>query len=374
MKKNREKPPQIKVGIGTFVFVCIFLGFVIYIGTDYALSLIEKTKFSLVITMVNGISSIAINLVVIAFISLLLELTSIKDYIHYMVHQVVIDVEKLISNKYTWDYSCLEIDELKQHLDLVLMETIKKERQKKKIYIFDENDSIFAMSHYFLPKLINSFILGEYYEDYNINIRIYIEDESLIRFTVTISYIVNNSITKNFKYYAMYPTKKTYKSLHFEQLIICSKDGKDQYFDLTSEINENIKLVNIRDKHRHHNVYCVESYVDFSSLMCNDYYVEYTRTYLKPIKNGVFVHTLSQPAKEFQAEIILENDTMSKYKLYGLSFYPYKQVHSQTDLRMKEQNNGPHSLTIHNSNWCLPGTGFSITLMDNLDLLEDSDG
>lgn len=371
-KENPDKQKtKIKIGIGAFALSCILLGFIIYIGTDYTLSLVEKKEFSLLVTVIKGVSSIAINLIVIAFISLLLELTSIKDYIHYMLHQIIIDVENLISNKYTWDYSALGVNDLKQHLDILLLEIVKKEREKSKIHISTENKNILEMSHVILPKLINNFVLGEYYEDYNINVRISIEDETLIKFIVTTSYIVNNSRIKSFQFHAMYPTKKSYMSLHFDQLLIYSKDGKELYYDLTSEINNNIHLVNTRDKHRHHNVYCVESNAEYSNLTHNDYFVEYTRSYLKYIKNGVFVHSLSQPVKNFQAEIILENDTMNKYKLYGLSFYPYKQVHNQTDLRMKEQNNGSHSLTIHNSNWCFPGTGFSITLMENLDSLEN---
>lgn len=37
---------------------------------------------------------------------------------------------------------------------------------------------------------------------------------------------------------------------------------------------------------------------------------------------------------------------------------------------MKEQSNGSHNLTIHNSNWCLLTSGFSITIMKNIDLSE----
>ncbi len=117
----------------------------------------------------------------------------------------------------------------------------------------------------------------------------------------------------------------------------------------------------------------MESDADFSRLTSNDYYVEYTRSYLKNIRNGVFVHSIPKPTKNFQAEIVLEKDSSNKFKLYGLSLCPYKQVYTQQDLKMEKQNLGPHTLTIHNANWCLPGTGFCIMLMENIDLLKTND-
>ncbi len=48
------------------------------------------------------------------------------------------------------------------------------------------------------------------------------------------------------------------------------------------------------------------------------------------------------------------------------------QVHKQANLKMKEQSNELHNLIIHNSNWCLLRFGFSITLMKNIDLLENN--
>lgn len=371
MKKSRadKEYPQIRIGIGIFAFVCIILGFVIFVGTDYVLSLIEGTKFSLLVTLIKGLSSIAFNLILIAFISLLLELSSIKDYINYVVQQAIIDIEELISSKYSWNFSNASLDELKQYLNVILIEITQKIRESKNIHISDKNDKIFDMINQYLPKLINTLVDSEYYEDYCINLYISIENNNLVKFNNTTSYLVNNSVKKTFKFRSALPTQESYKSLHFEKLYIYSKDRKHLYFDLTSEINRNIKLVEIRNKQNHHNVYCVKSSVDFDNLSCNDYYVEYTRTYLKPIKNGIFVHSFPQLVKDFQANIFLENDSINKYKLYGLSFCPYKQVSNQTDLKMTEQSNGPHSLTIRNSNWCLPGGGISITVMENLELL-----
>ncbi len=39
---------------------------------------------------------------------------------------------------------------------------------------------------------------------------------------------------------------------------------------------------------------------------------------------------------------------------------------------MKKQSNGPHNLTIHSSNWCLPVSVCSITLMKNIDFIENN--
>ncbi len=369
MKTNKPEKSRYKIsiGIGAFALICIPLGFLIYCGAEYIISIVENTSFSLFVTLIKGVSAIATNLIVITFVSLLIELTSIKKYIDDMVSQVVIDMEKLIANKYTWNYSSLETGDLKEHLNIVLQEITKKERQKESIRIPTENDNILKMACQLFPSLLSDFVREEYYEDYNINLRLSIENQTFIKYIVTTSYLVTNSSAKNFKFYAVYPTKETCKSLHFERVLIYSKDRKELYFDLTDEVNKNIKLVCTKDKQRHHNIYCMESGADFSRLSSNDYYVEYTRCYLKYIKNEVFVHSIPKPAKDFQAEIVLEKDSLNKYKLYGLSFCPYKQVHTQQDLRMEEQNLGPHSLTIHNGNWCLPGTGFCIMLMENID-------
>lgn len=279
-------------------------------------------------------------------------------------------MEKLITNKYKWDYSPFDAEDLKEHLDLVLQEITKKERKIRNINIPAENDNILKISERLLPNLLGDFVLGEYYEDYSVNLRLSIENQTFLKYIVTTSYLVINSSTKTFKFCAAYPSEETYKSLYFEHVLIYSKDRKELYFDLTDELIQNIKLVQTKDKQRHHNIYCIESYADFSRLTPNEYYVEFTRCYLKHIKNGVFVHSIPKPVKDFQAEIVLEKDSLNKYKLYGLSFAPYKQVHTQQDLRMEEQNLGPHNLSIHNSNWCLPGTGFFILLMENIDSLE----
>lgn len=361
---------KISIGIGVFALICIPLGLLVFCGAEYIISVEENTDFSLFTTFIKGVSAIAINLIVIALISLLIELTSIRKYIDDIVSQIVIDMEKLIANKYTWDYSSLDAKDLEEHLYLVLEEIVKKGRQQEGISIPEENDNILKMTGQLLQNLLSDFMCGEYYEDYNINLRLLIENQAFVKYVVTTSYLITNSSTKTFRFYAVYPTEETWKSLCFERVLIYSKDRKKIYFDLTAEVNKNIKLVRTKDKQRHHNIYCIESYADFSELMPNDYYVEYTRSYLKYIKNGVFVHSVPKPVKDFRAEIILEQDSSNQYKLYGLSFCPYKQVHTQQDLRMEEQNLGPHSLTIHNSNWCLPGTGFCIMVMENIDLLE----
>lgn len=44
--KSEKNNSEIKIGIGSLAFVCILLGFIIYILTDYALSLIEQKDFS----------------------------------------------------------------------------------------------------------------------------------------------------------------------------------------------------------------------------------------------------------------------------------------------------------------------------------------
>lgn len=372
MTKNKPESSRhkISIGIGIFVLICILLGFLIYFGAEYIISVEENTNFSLFATFIKCISAIVINLIVIALVSLLIELTSIRKYIDDVASQIVVDMEKLIANKYTWNYSSLEAGDLEEHLQLVLQEIVKKRRQQGGISILAENDNILKMTDQLFPHLLRDFVCGEYYEDYNINLRLLIENQTSVKYIVTTSYLVTNSSTKTFRFYAAYPTEETWKSLRFECVLIYSKDRKKLYFDLTSEVNKNIKLVQTKDAGRHHNIYCIESYADFSKLAPNDYYVEYIRSYSKYIKNGVFVHSIPKPAKDFRAEIILDKDSSNKYKLYGLSFCPYKQVHTQHNLRMEEQSLGPHSLTIHNSNWCLPGTGFCIVVIENLNLSE----
>lgn len=106
------------------------------------ISVEENKNFSLFTTFIKGVSAIAINLIVITLISLLIELTSIRKYIDDIVSQIVIDIDKLIANKYTWDYSSLEAEDLEEHLYLVLEEIAKKGREQKGISIPEENDML----------------------------------------------------------------------------------------------------------------------------------------------------------------------------------------------------------------------------------------
>lgn len=159
--------------------------------------------------------------------------------------------------------------------------------------------------------------------------------------------------------------------MHFDKFIISSPDRKEIYYDLTEDINNNIQLIDVRSKQHHHNVYCLHSKVNFISLPSNDYYIEFSRSYKKYIKNGVFVHSLPKPVNNFQAEFWIENDFDNNYKLYGISFFPYKQVKTQLDFKMSEISNGPHNMIFRNQNWCLPGSGFTLTLLENLDQPED---
>ena len=46
---------------------------------------------------------------------------------------------------------------------------------------------------------------------------------------------------------------------------------------------------------------------------------------------------------------------------------------SQLDLKLSEITNSPHNMTFRNQNWCLPGSGFTMTLLENLDQTEDMD-
>lgn len=80
----KTTPPEkshnkISIGIGALALSCILLGFVIYCGAEYIISVKDNTNFSFLTTLIKGVSAIATNLIVITLVSLLIELTSIKN-------------------------------------------------------------------------------------------------------------------------------------------------------------------------------------------------------------------------------------------------------------------------------------------------------
>lgn len=373
MKNNNDNKIYFKIRVGLGVFILISFAMITYIGTEYCQAVLTNQSFNLSVVIIQSISTIIFNVIVIALVSLILEITTLKKHTQNIVDQTVSKIETLFYDKSGKDYSHLQIFELEDNLHSLIFQLASKKRIEKNIYLDMKKSDIFDFNLNLIPKLIEDLAIGEYYEDYIVNLRLEIVEPDMVLFTSTTSYIVHNSINKVFDFQARYPTIITCNSLHFEKLIICSPDKKKIYYDLTEEINANIELKDIKSKQHHHNVYCIQSKVDFSNIPSNDYYIEFSRSYLKYIKNGVLVHSLPKPVKNFQVEFWLENDFKNKYKLYGISFFPYKQVTSQLDLKLSEITNNPHNMIFRNQNWCLPGSGFTMTLLENLDQTEDMD-
>lgn len=128
----------------------------------------NQSDFSLKISFIKSISTISMNLIVIAFMSFLIEITSIKEYIKYIVDQFLNNIENRLKNRYKFEYNNLNIDELNKYLYLLLEETVNKQREKCNIFIPQETDHILYAAKQLLPKMINDFANGDFYEDYNV--------------------------------------------------------------------------------------------------------------------------------------------------------------------------------------------------------------
>ena len=367
--KNSQDKIKIKMGLGHFVLIFIAFGIGIYLITEFLLSVLERREFSIYVALIQGISSITINLIVIAFVSLLIEITSIKKYIQYVVKQVAVEIENLVTDKYAWNYTHLSTDDLTEHLNLLFLEIVKRQREEKNIYFPINLENIKNSSLSLLPKILNDITYGKYYEDYDINVRIKMIDNNNIEFIVTIGYMVRNDRDKVFHYCSMYPSLASSKSLYFDNIFIMSEDKKHTYCNIAEKVNNKLKPLKTRDKQNHHNIYKIEFDEPLHNLTYDDYYFEYTKRYIKHIKNGVFVHSLPKTVRNFKAEIMIDGDGNNRYKLYSLSFFPYKQAVDQFDFKFKEISHGPHNIQIQNGNWCLPGSGFSVTIMENLDCI-----
>lgn len=373
MKKNDDNKIYFKIQVGWGVLILIIIAMAIYILTEYYQAIKTEQPFILPVVFVQGISTIIINVIVIALVSLIIEITTLKKYTQSIVDQTALSFKSMVLTGKEQDYSKMQTFELTEHLDSVIFNLAYKKRLEKNINLHMRKEDISGYNLCLMPKLIEDLAIGEYYEDYDINLRLKIVDRDKVLFTISTSYIVHNSTNKSFDFRATYPSMITCDSLNFDRLIISSTDRKKIYYDLTEEINANIKLIDIKSKQHHHNVYCLNSKVSFYALQPNDYYIEFSRSYIKYVKNGVLVHSLPKPVKNFQADFWLENDFENKYKIYGISFFPYKQVTSQLDLKLSEITNSPHNMTFRNQNWCLPGSGFTMTLLENLDQTEDMD-
>ena len=371
MKRDNTKKIYFKVEVGTGVALLIVLAMIIYVATKYYQSTKLGQPFSFFSILIESIATIIINVIVIALVSLIIEITTLKKYTQDIVEQTVTNITSFFSNVNKPDYSHMQIFELEECLNSIIYQLAVKKRLEQKICIPIHKNDIENYNLSLIHKMINDLVIGEYYEDYDINLRLKIIDDDTVLFNITTSYIVHNGINKSFDFQATLPSIITCESLHFEKFIISSPDRKEIYFDLTDEINTHIELIDVKSKQHHHNVYCMHSKIDFFSVPTNDYYIEFSRSYKKYIKNGVLVHSLPKPVKNFQAEFWLENDFNNKYKLYGISFFPYKQVKTQLDLKLSEITNSPHNMVFRNQNWCLPGSGFSLTLLENLDQPED---
>ncbi len=371
MKRDNAKKIYFKVEVGPGVAILIVLAMIIYVATKYFQAIKLGQPFSFSVTLIESIATIIINVIVIALVSLIIEITTLKKYTQDIVEQTVTNITPLFSNENKPNYSRMQIFELEECLNSIIYQLAIKKRLEQKISIPIYKGDIENYNLSLIHKMINDLVVGEYYEDYDINLRLKIIDKYTVLFNNTTSYIVHNGVNKSFDFQASLPSIITCESLHFDKFIISSPDRKKIYYDLTEEINNNIELIDVKSKQHHHNVYCLHSKVDFYSVPTNDYYIEFSRSYKKYIKNGVLVHSLPKPIKNFQAEFWLENDFNNKYKLYGISFFPYKQVKTQLDLKLSEITNSPHNMIFRNQNWCLPGSGFTLTLLENLDQPED---
>lgn len=365
MKKRKIFNTSIKV-----LFLCILsITFVTFFyKSEYNYSLALGQDFSFTVTIYKLVSSISLTLLNIFMVNFLIELSRGEGKDNVKPNDELKDfIANEIQKSHKFDYKNLSDVELNKQLDILVTEYINKGRMSHGINIPFTINNISEYNLGLIYRVLDDCIKGEYYEDYSTNIQIKIIDDEWIKMTTTTSYCVHNATDNNFHFRAMYPTIETFKSLNFEKVKIYSSDRKKELSNITEEVNKSIQLVEIRSKQEHHNVYKANANASFANLKLNDYYIEFTRCYVKKKQNGVFVHSIPKPTKYFNAEIFLDGDSNNQYKLYGISFFPYKQVDEQMSEKMLEKMNGPHNIIIRNNNWCVPGSGISFTLMRNLD-------
>ena len=352
------------------LFLCILsITFVTFFyKSEYNYSLALGQDFSFTVTIYKLVSSISLTLLNIFMVNFLIELSRGEGKDNVKPNDELKDfIANEIQKSHKFDYKNLSDVELNKQLDILVTEYINKGRMSHGINIPFTISNISEYNLGLIYRVLDDCIKGEYYEDYSTNIRIKIIDDEWIKLTTTTSYCVHNATDNNFYFRAIYPTIETLKSLNFEKVKIYSSDRKKELSNITDEVNKNIHLIEIKSKQEHHNVYKVNAKVSFSNLKLTDYYIEFTRCYMDRIKNGVFVHSIPKPTKYYNAEIFLDGDSNNQYKLYGISFFPYKQVDEQMSEKMLEKMNGQHNIIIRNNNWCVPGSGISFTLMSNLD-------
>lgn len=365
---------KIYIRIGVFPFIII--SFVIFAILFWRIELLQATQagqsFSTELTVLRLFSAVLTNVIVALLVSTFLEMTTLNEHIKRFLQTESELIYDKINGKVT-DYSIYTDKKLNEELECILIEIIKRKRQDNSITVPLLKNDIHGYNLDLLPMLLNDCVNAEYLEDYDINFRISIIDSNRIQVTTTTSYTVHNSKNNKFFFSARYPTLETYQSLIFNKVQIFSPDRKQLLKDLTDTANQNKHLVEIKSKQEHHNIYRAVSEVNFADLHIHEYHLEFSRSYIKYLKNGVIVHSIPRPTKNFQAEILITGNNIDRYKLYGLSFFPYKQTSEQMGSRMSETSNGPHNIIVKNHNWCIPGSGVTFTLMENLDKPEDNE-
>lgn len=170
MKKNDDKNIYFEIKVGPGILLLIILAMIIYIATKYYQSVQMEQSFSFSLVFIESISSIIINVIVIALVSLILEITSLKKYTQNIVEQTVSSFEKLISNKSEPDYSRFQIYELEEHLNSIIYQLAMKKREEQKICIPVKKEDISNYNLGLINKMIEDLVVGEYFEDYNVNL------------------------------------------------------------------------------------------------------------------------------------------------------------------------------------------------------------
>lgn len=370
-KNNDENNIYFKTKLIPTILVLLIVFIFAFIGIEYFQSLYSEQKFSLKLTALKCLSSLISNIFIILLVSVLMEMTTLKNYTRNLLQETADVIYNNIKTEERINYTIFTETELREQLNKLLLELIRKMRISQNLDIPISANDLKGYNINLFPKILKDCANAEYYEDYDTNIRIEIMDKEWIKMTTTTSFIVHNSLNNTFDFTAMYPTIETYKSLEFIKVIVYSTDKTKKLIDLTDVVNNSIRLTEIKSKQEHHNIYKTKAEASFFNLGLKDYYLEFTRCYIKRIQNGVFVHSNPKAIKNFQAEILLFGDINNDYKLYGISFFPYKQVNEQMGMKLSEICNGPHNISIKNNNWCIPGSGISFTLMRNLDTQDD---
>lgn len=339
------------VGSGLFVVTFFMLKYINVDANDSVYIITTKYLIQTILSILNFLAGVLISSGVI---SLLLELSTIKDLVKDTVvekYNALINT-LLTANFQFGSYSPEILDKL--HSDIVV-----QKNKEFNITVDQVNDSVYC-----LESQLNKLISTIYYECHDEKIYITpVETEGVFRkrvlstYTLINSHEANNSFKRKISFIddGKYPDDAS----KIERLKI-NKVKVNKKADLTKEVR---KLLNVTEIEKgYHNLYSYTVGFERELQKCRAHTIELDYEYEVPIYDIAQSFTLPKACKKFCHRIHLTGGDSPKWVLEVNAFASFSYSDSELKDYFSVTQDSAHLSEVKFETWVLPGSGYVVTL------------